>query len=316
MKKIVVIYDGDDWNVKIPMSYELTRHAFEKWQTMALEKGIEMFRSSVDWFDEKTGAFTKAWAYRDGQWKQVHGPIMADLIYDKTAGASGHALYQLKITMSKHCKVFNNPMFRLMLDDKLSQYAIFSEYMPATWVATNKDELREVSDKITTSKIVAKPLQGSGGFGIVIGDIKKIMKTTFKYPILIQEFVNNSNGIPEFSNPGELADLRIVFINHKPLYAISRVAKKGSLFTNQHQGAHSVRVPLDAVPQSVWNITEGIIKKLSIFSQAQYSLDFFFAEEKPYFIEMNTVPGLCIIEELGDEKLQREDFDAFISLLE
>ena len=38
-KNVVVIYAGDDWNQEIPIAYELTRHAFEKWQMMALEKG-------------------------------------------------------------------------------------------------------------------------------------------------------------------------------------------------------------------------------------------------------------------------------------
>ena len=38
---------------------------------------------------------------------------------------------------------------------------------------------------------------------------------------------------------------------------------------------------------------------------------FFFDENgKPLFIEMNTVPGLCLIEALNDDELRQKDFDA------
>jgi len=203
-----------------------------------------------------------------------------------------------------------------MVDNKLSQYAMFSEHMPLTVVASNIADLQEAVSNIPTEKIVVKPLQGSGGFGIVIGSEAEIIKTVFDFPVLVQAFVKNSNGIPGFSKKGELADLRITFMNHEPLYGLSRVAKNGSLFTNQHQGAVSVRVPLEKVPQDVWDMAEKIIAKLRMFPQAQYSLDFFFSEDdRTYFIEMNTVPGLCLVEELGDKELQAKELQAFIDMI-
>ena len=163
---------------------------------------------------------------------------------------------------------------------------------------------------------MSKPLQGSGGFGIVIGNKETILNEEFIYPILLQDFVKNENGIPGFSEMGELADLRITYINHEPLYALSRIAQNGSLFTNMHQGAISKRVPLEKIPENVWKIAEKITDKLKMFSRAQYSLDFFFDENgKPFFIEMNSVPGLCLIEDLKDPELQQQDFEAFINIL-
>ncbi|HAR99877.1 MAG: ATP-grasp domain protein [Candidatus Moranbacteria bacterium GW2011_GWC2_37_73] len=312
-KNIVVIYTGDDWDREIPISYEETRRAFEKWHTMALEKNIQMYRASVDWYDIKKNIFIKAWAFRSGKWQRVEKEITADLIYDKTPGSSEHKLFDLKMAMASNSIVFNNPLFRAMVDSKLSQYALFSEYMPKTFVAMNLNDLKIAIEKIKTSKIVAKPLQGSGGFGIVIGNKETILKEKFIYPMLLQEFVKNENGIPGFSEKGELADLRITYINHQPLYALSRIAQGGSLFTNMHQGATSKRVPLEKIPQSVLDVTEKITAKLKMFARAQYSLDFFFNEKgEPLFIEMNSVPGLCLIEALNDKELQQKDFDAFI----
>lgn len=316
MKKVVVIYTGDDWSSAIPIGYVMTRKAFERWHTQGLEYGVEMYRASVDWYDVEKNVFNKSWAFRDEKWQRIEQPIMADLIYDKTPGAKEHLLYDLKMAMNGKSAMFNSPLFRSMVDNKLSQYAIFSEHMPCSFVATNKNELAEVVKKVVSSKIVVKPLQGSGGFGIVIDDKDAILKNEFVFPVLVQEFINNKNGIPGFSKEGELADLRITFMNHEPLYALSRIAKKGSLFTNMHQGAESVRVPLEAVPESVWKVTENIIKKLSMFPKAQYSLDFFFAEDgKPFFIEMNTVPGLCLIEALNDKELQKRELEAFIEMI-
>lgn len=315
-KNFVVIYGGNDWNVEVPISYELTRKAFEKWQVMAIKRGIEMFRASIRWYDVEKNVFLKSWAFREGKWNKVETPITPDFVYDKTPGGKEHVYYDIKIAISKNAKMFNNPLFRTMVDSKLSQYILFSEFMPTSLVAINENELKELINKIRTSLVVVKPIQGSGGYGIIIDEKEKILEKKIVYPVIVQEFIENCNGIPGFSQKGELADLRIVFMNHKPTYALSRIAKKGSYFTNLHQGAQSVRVPLEKIPESVWNVTEKIIKKLSIFTNAQYSLDFFFSkEEKPYFIEMNTVPGLCLIEAMGDVKLQEEDFLAIISLI-
>lgn len=315
-KNVVVIYTGNDWDKEVPISYEETRKAFEKWHNMALEKNIQMYRASVEWYDTEKNIFTKAWAFREGQWKKVEKQIKPDLIYDKTPGAREHDLFDMKMAMSKNSVMFNSPLFRAMVDNKLSQYAMFSDHMPLTVVVSNQSELSEMVEKISTSKIVAKPLQGSGGFGIVIGDKKTILENSFEFPILLQEFICNNNGIPGFSEKGELADLRVTYINHEQLYALSRTAQKGSLFTNMHQGATSKRVPLEKIPESVGLIAEKIVNKLKMFPRAQYSLDFFFAEDgKPFFIEMNSVPGLCLIEALNDSELQQKDFNAFIGML-
>lgn len=315
-KSVVVIYAGDDWYKTAPITYEQTRAAFERWHEMAIERNVQMYRASVEWYDAAAGSFSKAWAFRDGKWQKIEKEILPDLIYDKTPGACEHELFDLKMKMSERAIVFNSPLFRTMVDSKLSQYAMFSEYMPKTLVVSNEKELREGVEKISTSKIVAKPLQGSGGFGIIIGKKEEILKEKFSYPMLLQEFIKNNNGIPGFSGEGELADLRITYINHEPLYALSRIAQKGSLFTNMHQGATSKRVPLEMIPETVWAIAEKITDKLKMFSRAQYSLDFFFDEKgKPLFIEMNSVPGLCLIEALNDDELRQKDFDSFLSNL-
>ncbi len=133
---------------------------------------------------------------------------------------------------------------------------------------------------------------------------------------MVQEFIISEKGIPGFSKKKEVADLRLVFMHHKLSYALSRIAKRGSLFTNLHQGASGVLVPEKFIPQGVWEITRKIIKKLEIFPKAQYSLDFIFSNSgKAYLVEMNTTPGIDLVTTLGNEKIKKECFESIIKLL-
>ena len=70
------------------------------------------------------------------------------------------------------------------------------------------------------------------------------------------------------------------------------------------------------IPISLKEMAEVINKKISVFSNAQYSLDFIFDNNgKPYFIEMNTTPGIDLVTLLGDEKTKQENFESIIELL-
>ena len=315
-KNVVVIYWGDDWNLKVPISNEITRHAFEQWHVLGLEKNIEMFRASIDWYDFEKNVFRKAWAFRNGKWIKIKSDIKPHLVYDKVAGRHDFIAFDKKLRMSSKVKMFNNPLFRMMVNNKLSQYAIFGKFMPMSFVAMNKEDLARIFSKIESKKIVVKPLYGSGGKGIVIDQKEKAIKKKYAYPVLVQEFIVSEKGIPGFSKNKEISDLRLVYMNHKLSYALSRIAKKGSLFTNLHQGASGVVVPEKYISKEVKNISKSIIKKLEMFPQAQYSLDFIFSNSgKAYLVEMNTTPGIDLITILGNEKIVRQNFDEFVAIV-
>lgn len=316
-KKIITVYYGDDWQRKIPkVSSETTKKSFEDWHERGMKCGVEFFRASIKWYDVKTNKFKKAWAYRNKKWTKVKNPIAPDMIFDKIAGKYDYELVALKEKAAKKTLFFNHPLFKVMINNKLSQYFIFGEFMAKSFLAANENEYKSAIKKITSKLIVVKPLYGSGGFGITIDKRSKIKPSKLEYPVLVQEFIENNNGIPGFSKKGELADLRMIYINHKLTYALSRVAKKGSLFTNFHQGASATLVPNKCIPRSATIIAKKIIKKLSIFSYAQYSLDFIFDKNnKPVLVELNTTPGFDLLYIVGDEKVKQKNFNAFLSVV-
>jgi glutathione synthase/RimK-type ligase-like ATP-grasp enzyme len=316
MKNAVVTYWGDDWNSKLPISNKITRHAFEGWHVMGSKKNIAMYRASIDWYDMQKNVFTKAWAFRNGKWIKIKEDIRPDLVYDKIAGRHDFAAFDKKLHMSRQVKMFNNPMMRTMINNKLFQYMIFGEFMPESFFAMNKNELAAVAEKIKSKKIVVKPLYGSGGDGIVIFEKKKALNKKYQYPVFVQEFVISEKGIPGFSKKKEISDLRLVYMNHKLSYALSRIAKKGSLFTNLHKGASGVVVHSKYIPKEVSKIAAVVIKKMKLFPEAEYALDFIFSNSgKPYLIELNTTPGIDLITILGDKKLPRMNFDNFVKLI-
>jgi len=246
---------------------------------------------------------------------KIKKPVRPDLIFDKIVGKYDYSLLDTKLDIQKKIPIFNDPLFKTLLNSKLNQYLIFGKYMPVSFVVNSKTDLLEKIKKIQTSKAVAKPFFGSGGFGIIIKEKNALKKEKLAYPLLLQEFIQSEKGIPGFSQKNEVADLRIVYMNHKPVYALSRIAKKGSLFTNFHQGATPIPVPLKFVPNSVKKIAAQITKRLSIFPFAHYSTDFIFTNSgKPKLIEINTTPGFDLLQIVGTEQVKEKNFDEFMRI--
>ncbi|MFA5871782.1 MAG: YheC/YheD family protein [Parcubacteria group bacterium] len=316
-KKIIVVYYGSDWKRKVPLGDAVsTRVSFEDWHERGLECGVGLYRASIGWYDAKKNVFTKSWAYRNKRWLKITKPVKPDLIFDKIMGKRDYALYDYKMETSKKVKWFNSPLFRTIADNKLNQYLLFKEFMPTTYLATSQKEYSESIKKIKSKKAVIKPFYGSGGFGIVIDEKKNVIKLKATFPVLVQEFVKSNYGIPGFSKNMEIADLRMVYMNHKLIYALSRIAKKGSLFTNFHQGATAVLVPEVKIPKIAKDTARKIVEKLSIFPEANYSLDFVFDNSgKPVLMEMNTTPGFDLLHIVGDERIKDKNFKEFISVL-
>lgn len=317
-KKIVTIYKADDWFRDVPkVSSPTTKKSFEDWHKMGGEKEIEFFRASIKWFDVEKGFFEKAWAFRDGEWKKIETPIVPDMIFDKVAGKHDYALHSLKQEISRKVFLFNNPEFRTAMDNKLTQYIVFQEFMAKSIVVENPQDFLKRVGEIESDLIVSKPLYGSGGFGIVIAKKNEIKHEDLEYPVLLQEFIENENGIPGFSEKNTIADLRMVYINHKLVYSLSRTAKEGSLFTNFHQGATAALVPEENIPANAIEIAGKITKKISAFSKAHYSLDFIFnRNDEPVLVEINSTPGFDLLYVVGDEALRQEAFDSFVEILE
>jgi glutathione synthase/RimK-type ligase-like ATP-grasp enzyme len=317
-RKIVIMYSGDDWHKNIPFSKQSfeTRLSFEDWYERGVQYNIQFYRASITWFDQKTGTFTKSWTFESGKWIKISKSIKPVAIYDKTIGKNDYITFEEKMKIFQKVPILNHPLFRTITNNKLSQYMLLGEHMPQTLLANNKKELLSALESLKGSRVVIKPLHGSGGFGIFIGKKTEAQKKRLTYPVIAQEFITSTKGIPGFSQKDEVADLRLIYTNHTLVYALSRIAKKGSLFTNFHQGASAVLVPKNKIPKDLLRMATNITKKLSAFSHANYSLDFIFDDNgKPILVEMNTTPGFDLLRIVGTEQVKKLNLEFFVKTI-
>lgn len=306
MKILVITYNGDDWNNRMPLEKSPeTRMSFEDFYEFAKSNDVLIYRASIQWYEKSSGCFNKAWRFSNGKWSRVEQTIRPDAVFDKIAGKYDYSLFETKQGASQLFPIINSPLFRTQFDNKLSQYLAFSEFMPISHLAENDSQLKRSIERIQTDKVVLKEVYGSGGKQVIIGEKKSIDKRDLSFPLLVQEFIETA-GIPAFSSQGDIADLRLVYIGDELIYALSRIAKKGSLFTNFHQGANAVLVPEEKIPSACLSTANKIRRKLELFPGTNYSLDFMFTTDgRPIFIEMNTTPGFDLLRIVGTPNIKK-----------
>lgn len=307
MKNIVVLYSGDDWE-EMTLS-ETTRKSFEKFHQLGEEKGVAFFRSSIDWYNSSQGTFEKAWAFRNETWVRVETAIHPDGVLDKTFGHLNSQLLETKLSMLERFPVVNHPFFGLLLDNKFYQAVLFREHMPKTILAHNRRELQAGLTQLPGERLVLKPLSGSGGDGVYVVE-KTALPEAIDFPLIAQEFLSTYHGVPGFSENQSVADLRLVYIGRNISYALSRVAKAGSLLTNFHKGASVVRVPEASIPQDARLLCEKILDQLALFPHSMLSIDLMYdMNKKPHLIEINTKPGFDLLYLMNDQDLIKKYFD-------
>lgn len=315
MKSMVIIYDSEDWDKPIPLAdAPETRQSFEDFYEFAHTRGIDVFRAYVGWFNREENHFEKAWTFHNGSWTKIEETIVPDAIFDKLPGSRSYGLFDLKSAMSLKTPIFNPPIFRAALDNKASQYLAFRKFMPVSALAGNTRELSDIVERMAGNKVVLKQVYGSGGKQVEIRERADAAKTALVFPLLVQEFVMTS-GVPGVSASGEVADLRLVYIGDELIYALSRRAAKGSLFTNFHRGADALPVPIQKIPESCLAAATEISGELtSVFQSINYSLDFMFTKEGvPLFIEMNTTPGFDLLRIVGNHDIKEYYFDTLLN---
>ena len=171
--------------------------------------------------------------------------------------------------------------------------------------------------KIETKKIVMKPLEKSGGEGIIIGEKEDVLKlmgeNNFdRKPYVVQEFVNTSKGIPRIMKG--IHDLRLVFISNELIYAYYRQPAKGKLLANLAQGGRMVIVPLKDLPKEIDPIVDFTHDIFSPFRSNIFTVDLMFDEKaRPWIAELNSMPGMYF--ESGQEKTRKYFYQKLLEVI-
>jgi len=287
----MILFGKSDWKKSKPFSNPDYQYSYEYFYDLCKLNGIQMYRASYQWYDYKKHLFTHAWIFegKGGKWKKVSN-IKPDLVYDKTKARS--EIYLKKELIEEHYPFINNLSFTKLIDDKFITGLLFANWSKKNWLVKNNADIFLAMKNIRSRKFVLKPLSESGGKGIYILNKNKITTLPkINSPYILQEFIDSSHGVPNVSR--KMHDLRLVCINDKIIYSYIREPKNGSFLANLAQGGSLIIVPNQKLPSSLMPIIKHANEIFESFTPRIYSIDFMFDEkEKPWVVELNSMPGL------------------------
>lgn len=300
MKTVLILYNKD-----AASNSGLGAEGFEDLYSYAKNKDILFCRAPIASFNEKTNLFNQV-QFFDEEWFFKKN-IKPDLVYDKTPFYMEKDLIKKRELISKHCVFYNDLKLSELLSNKWLTYKAFKRFSPKAFLISGKKDLWKIK-RLSSAKIILKPLAESGGKGIKI-----FSKNNFKpleYPFIVQELIEVKKGIKGFAIGAH--DLRIMVINERPFYSYLRIPKKNSLISNLSQGGKIKVIPFENLPKTVFPVIKKIQKKLKKYKIKLYSIDMILDDNRtPWIIEMNSRPGIILAR--GELKYRKYFFDALIN---
>lgn len=231
--------------------------------------------------------FDGGWVFDDGDFKRTEERITADLIYDK-----GH------FQPDAQAKTLNVKEFDDICTDKYNTYKAFPELFVPTYLARDEEELCTAIENIASHKAVTKPVSDEGGNGILVGDPEELKDRMRRFPCIVQEFMDTSQGIPGLVDG--LHDFRMVTFQGEIVGANIRQPKPGSYLANIAKGGSIFDVALEKIPQEARGIFEKVDTILARFPKRHYALDVCRRANGDWkMIELNARPGLPERTEMG-----------------
>ena len=285
-KKIAVFFEKPNFE-DYPFDNEEYCKAYYEFAKVVEQKGGEFF--IVRGYKNHLGntKFKIGWDWNGSEFKKT-GEFTANAIYDK--GRLANTAYLRKNTKAK---ILNpNPIVEVC-NNKFKTYQLFRKFCPRTEIALNQVQFFEALEKIKSALKVIKPLDSYGGNGVVIGDIEKLKTVQPKFPILIQEFIDTSAGIPGIDSVNSYHDFRMIIVNGKIVHSFARTPPKdGSLTASVARGGTYHEIKIGKIPSSAIQIFNNIDQKFKDYHRV-YSIDLGFNQSRqPKIIELNSQPGL------------------------
>ena len=173
--------------------------------------------------------------------------------------------------------------------DKLRSLQILAREginMPITGFASHTKDIEGVIEKVGSSPLVMKLLQGTQGQGIVLAETKKAAESVMSAfrqldaDIMVQEFIKESSG----------TDIRAFVIGDEVVAAMQRIAPEGEFRSNVHRGGHTRVVKLTDQEIHI------AVKACKILGLSIAGVDLMRSDRGPLILEVNSSPGLQGIE--------------------
>lgn len=274
-----------------PFSRSKYQAAYELFYPLAEAASLKLYRAPLAWFNFEKNLFDQAWTYDYSLGWHVVQTVKPDLIEDRAAYSPKN--HELKLRLAQLFPLLNHPEFSKIANSKYATSLLLPQHFKPYHKVDSTDALEKTLSCLKGNFIVAKPEFGSGGEGVIIETRDNLLeqKSSLKYPLILQEFIDSSHGIPSIT-PGH-HDLRLVFINDELVYSYIRIPKEGSLLANIAQGGTMEIVPSEKLPSSIDKIILDVQRVFAHFPRKIYTIDIIFDESaRPWIVELNTMPGI------------------------
>lgn len=240
------------------------------------------------------GSFTKCfWPEADGSMREEAGPIQADIVLNKGDD----------LEFDDGTKVVNDPQFHGFCNDKPATYRTFKTVSPVSIVVRGKLQLENALKRVPGQTVVAKPATGAGSKGVVIGTHEEVLAADHVYPVIVQEWIDSSAGIPGICEGRH--DLRFIIIAGILALVAVKTPKEGSLVYGLGAGGRFRILDDGEVPLDAWEMVEAIDGRLDHYPSRYYSVDVARRSDGKWFlIELNSPSG--INEEAEHDGVKRE----------
>jgi glutathione synthase/RimK-type ligase-like ATP-grasp enzyme len=141
----------------------------------------------------------------------------------------------------------NNGFIQRIGMSKIEMYKLFGNLQPYSIICNNKKEVIKAFGEIEGDNIVVKEPEGQGGKEVYIGKKHDIIrKIPDIYPVLVQEFMDTSAGIPGYING--IHDIRLSICGGEIIGYYVRKAQEGKYHSNVSQGGTMVFFDTSEVP--------------------------------------------------------------------
>ena len=192
--------------------------------------------------------------------------------------------------MSEDVTVVSSPYIQRIGTDKIEMYKNFARHQPFSIVCENKDQLVTAINEIAGNRIVVKEPVSYGGHHVFIGTKEDALsQENNNYPLLVQEFLDTSMGVPGFA-PG-VHDIRLSMCGGELIGCYIRQAKEGSLHSNVAQGGKMLFMDINEAPQEAVIIAKDVDKLFNNLPR-YYSVDLVNTPKGWKLLEINTLLAL------------------------
>ena len=278
MKSPTVFFDEPGFN-DYPFNGEEYKTAYYELGELIAKRGGALFIAR----DQKTflgyNNFSHGWKFSDGEFREC-GAFEATMIYDK-----GY------FKTDGHSNVLNDRALDDVCTDKWKTTQLFPSISPRTFLVHKTGELQAAAQQLGGLRIVAKPVDGQEGKGVMIGSAEEILPHVTAFPYLLQEFLDTSGGIPGIVEG--IHDFRIIAVSGEPVVAYVRTPPPGQLRANVAKGGKEIPVPVAQIPAGALTLFTTVDAEFQKYPNRVYSADMGLHRDGRWMIiELNSKPGL------------------------